>query len=42
MKLTYIGKFAFNINGTIIQSTFSIANKNYNEIKTLSDEKIAL
>jgi hypothetical protein len=40
MKLAYIGRVTFNINGTIIHSTFSIAlNKNYNELKTLSDEK---
>ncbi len=42
MKLTYIGKFTFNINGIIIHSTFAIVNKNYNELKTLSDEKITL
>ncbi len=40
MKLAYIGRVAFNINGTIIQSTFAIElNKNYNELNTLSDEK---
>jgi hypothetical protein len=42
MKLTYIEKFTFNINGTIIHSIFAIANKNYDELKTLSDEKITL
>ncbi len=38
MKLTYIGKVAFNINGTTIYSTLAIPlNKNYNELKALSD-----
>jgi hypothetical protein len=40
-KLTYIGKVAFNINGVIICSTLAIIlNKNFNEFKTLSDEKM--
>jgi len=40
MKLSYIGRVAFNINSTIIHFTFAIAlNKNYNELETLSDEK---
>jgi hypothetical protein len=40
MKLTYIEKFAFNINGITIHSTLVIPlNKNFNELKTFSDEK---
>ncbi len=40
MKLTYNGKYAFNINGTTIHSTLVIPlNKNFNELKALSDEK---
>jgi len=40
MKLTYIGKNAFNINGTTIYSTLVIPlNKNFNELRALSDEK---
>jgi hypothetical protein len=40
MKLTYTWEFTFNINGTIIHSAFAIPlNKNYNELKTLSDVK---
>jgi len=39
MKLTYTRKFAFNINGMTIHSTFAILlNKNFNELKTLNDE----
>jgi hypothetical protein len=34
MKLTYIGKTTFHINGTTIHSTLTIPlNKNYNELK---------
>jgi uncharacterized radical SAM superfamily protein len=41
MKLTYIGKFAYNINGLTIHSTLAIPlNKFFNELKTLSDEKL--
>jgi hypothetical protein len=40
MKLTYIGKATFNINGVTIHFTLVIPlNKNFNELKTLSDEK---
>jgi hypothetical protein len=41
MKLTYTIKISFNINGTLtIHSTFTIfLNKNFNELKALSDEK---
>jgi uncharacterized radical SAM superfamily protein len=40
MKLTYIGKATFNISGTTIHSTLPIPlNKNFNELKALSDEK---
>jgi hypothetical protein len=40
MKLTYTGKYIFNINGMTIRSTFAIPlNKNFNEFKALSDEK---
>ncbi len=40
MKLIYIGKVAFNINGTIMQFAFVVPlNKNYNELKALSDKK---
>jgi len=40
MKLTYIRKITFHINGTTIQSTFTIPlNKNYNEFKALNDKK---
>ncbi len=41
MKLAYIGKFAYNINGLTIHSTLAIPlNKIFNELKTLSDEKL--
>jgi hypothetical protein len=41
VKSTYIGKVAFNIDGMIIHSTLAILlNKNFNELKTLSDEKM--
>jgi hypothetical protein len=40
MKLTYTRKVAFNINGRTIHSRLATPlNKNYNDIKTLSDEK---
>jgi hypothetical protein len=40
MKLTYTEKVIFNINGVTIHSTFAIPlNKNFNELKALSDEK---
>jgi hypothetical protein len=40
MKLTYIGKVAFKINGTTIHFTLVIPlNKKINELKALSDEK---
>jgi hypothetical protein len=40
MKLTYTRKTTFNINGTTIHSRLATAlNKNYNDIKALSDEK---
>ncbi len=40
MKLAYRKKYIFNINGMTIHSTFAIPlNKNFNELKTLSDEK---
>jgi hypothetical protein len=40
MKLTYTWEAAFNINGTIIHSALVIPlNKNYNELKALSDVK---
>jgi hypothetical protein len=40
MKLAYIGKVAFNINGMTIHSTLAIPlNKNFNGLKTLNDEK---
>ncbi len=39
MKLTYIRKTTFHINGTIIHSTFTISlNKKYNELKA-NDKK---
>jgi hypothetical protein len=41
MKLTYIRKITFNINGMTIHSTLAIPlNENFNELKTLSDEKV--
>ncbi len=41
MKLTYIRKTTFHINGTTIHLTFTIPlNKNYNELKTLNDKII--
>ncbi len=41
MKLSYIGKENFNINGTIIHSTLAIPlNKMINELKALNDEKM--
>jgi hypothetical protein len=43
IKLTHIGKAAFNINGITIHSTLTIhLNKNPNELKALSDEKIMI
>jgi hypothetical protein len=40
MKLTYITKVTFNINGTTIHSTLAIPLNNFfNELKTLNDEK---
>jgi hypothetical protein len=40
MKLTYIGKTSFNINGTMIHSTLEFSlNKNLTEFNALSDEK---
>jgi hypothetical protein len=40
MKLSYIGKTTFNINGTIIHPTLAIPlNKMFNELKALNDEK---
>ncbi len=40
VKLAHIGKATFNINGTIIHSTFVIPlNKNFNEWKNLNDAK---
>jgi hypothetical protein len=43
VKLTYIRKVAFNINGTIMHFAFLVPlNKNYNEFKALSDEKITI
>ncbi len=40
VKLVHIGKTTFNINGTTMHSTFVILlNKNFNELKTLNDEK---
>ncbi len=41
MKLTYTRKITFNINGMTIHSTLAIPlNENFNELKTLSDEKM--
>jgi hypothetical protein len=44
MKLTYIRKVAFNINGTIMHFTFAIQLNIFlinffNEVKALNDEK---
>jgi hypothetical protein len=40
MKLTYIGKTSFNINDTTIHFALAILiNKNFNEFKTLNDER---
>jgi len=40
MKLAYIGKTTFNINGMTIHFTFGIPlNKNLKELKILSDER---
>ncbi len=40
MKLTYIGKITFNINGMTIHLALVIPlNKKFNELKSLSDEK---
>ncbi len=40
MKLTYIRKTSFNINDTTIHFSFAILiNKNFNEFKTLNDER---
>jgi hypothetical protein len=40
MKLTYTWKTTFNINGMTIHLALVIPlNKNFNELKTLSDEK---
>jgi len=40
MKLMYTEKTTFNINGMNIISTLAIPlNKNFNELKTLNDEK---
>jgi hypothetical protein len=40
MKLTYTKKATFNINGTTIHLGLAIPlNKNYNDLKPLSDEK---
>jgi hypothetical protein len=40
MKLTYIGKVAFNINNTIIHFALAIPlNKNLTKLNALSDEK---
>jgi hypothetical protein len=39
MKLTYIGKQTFNINGTMIHSSLVIPiHKNFNKFKALNDE----
>jgi hypothetical protein len=43
MKLTYIEKVVFNINGMIIHLALAIPlNKNFNELKALSDEKMII
>ncbi len=39
IKLAYIEKVVFNINGMTTHSTFAVLlNKNFNELKALSDE----
>ncbi len=41
MKLAYTSKVALNINGTTIHFALVIPlNKNYNELKSLGDEKV--
>jgi uncharacterized radical SAM superfamily protein len=43
MKLTYIGKTTFNINGMTIHSAFVIPLNNFfNKLKALSDEKMII
>jgi hypothetical protein len=43
MKLTYIGKTTFNIDGMTIHLAFAIPlNKIFNKLKTLSDEKMII
>jgi hypothetical protein len=43
MKLIYIGKVAFNINGMTIHLRLVILlGKKINELKTLSDEKMII
>jgi hypothetical protein len=43
MKLAYIEKVAFSINGMTIHSTLAIPlNKNFNEVKALNDEKMII
>jgi hypothetical protein len=40
MKLTYIGKLTFIINGTTIHSALAIPiNTKFNKFKTLNDER---
>jgi len=40
MEFAYIGKIAFNINGTMIHSTLAIPlNKNLTKLNALSDER---
>jgi len=43
MKLTYIGKVVFNINGMTIHLALAIPlDKNFNEFKALNDEKMII